>query len=275
MRNVLFCPPTYFDVIDVKNPFMQGKAPVYKELAQRQWEAARQAFAAAGCGLKTIEAVPGLEDMVFAANQVFAGVTPVGEKFVVPSNMRHPSRGREVPHFIKYFEAAGYRVINLNLTKGEFLEGGGDLLWSIDEKLIWAGYGFRSSESGVQQFASAMRLLGIEVVTLELCDPRFYHLDTCLAPLTPQAVLIYPGAFTEAALALIRKHAAYVYEVTEEEALGFVCNGVSANGQFITSRMTPNLERALQAEKINPVLVDTSEFEKSGGSVCCLKQFMP
>ena len=35
------------------------------------------------------------------------------------------------------------------------------------------------------------------------------------------------------------------------------------------------MQKALQAEKLAPVVVDTSEFEKSGGSVCCLKMFVP
>ena len=43
MNNVLFCPPTYFDVIDVKNPFMLG-AKVDKAKARGQWESVRRAF---------------------------------------------------------------------------------------------------------------------------------------------------------------------------------------------------------------------------------------
>jgi hypothetical protein len=34
------------------------------------------------------------------------------------------------------------------------------------------------------------------------------------------------------------------------------------------------LERALHREKLTPVVVSTSEFEKSGGSVCCIKLFI-
>ena len=61
----------------------------------------------------------------------------------------------------------------------------------------------------------------------------------------------------------------------EAEALGFVCNGVAANGHFITPRLGPGLGRALEREELEPVVVETSEFEKSGGSVCCLKLFYP
>jgi N-dimethylarginine dimethylaminohydrolase len=111
------------------------------------------------------------------------------------------------------------------------------------------------------------------VIPLELTDARFYHLDTCFAPMTAEAVLIHPGAFSAGALASIRANCPRVHEVDEEEALGFVCNGVAANGRFLTPHLGAGLERALKREGLEAVGVETSEFLKSGGSVCCLKLF--
>jgi len=273
-KKVLFCPPTYFKVVDVKNPFMEGAAPVDPARAQQQWEGVRGAFSAAGLAVETIGAVPNLEDMVFAANQTFVGADPQGNHFVVPSHMRHWSRRREVRYYVQWFRERGFQLIDLGLGEEDFLEGGGDLLWQTPT-LIWAGHGFRSSLSGVQKFAHAMRSRGMETVLLELADPRFYHLDTCLAPLRDDSVLIYPGAFGPAALDAIHHHAARVHSVPEDEALAFTCNGVAAGDRFITGRLTPSLQGALAAEGLEPLLVDTSEFEKSGGSVCCLKMFIP
>jgi N-dimethylarginine dimethylaminohydrolase len=275
MRNVLFCPPTYFRLIDVKNPFMQGNNAIDAARSQAQWEGVRQAFAAAGFGLLQVEAAEGLEDMVFAANQTFVGVVPDGKPFVVVSYMRHESRRREVQHYRKFFEQRGFEVIDLRLPAGEFIEGGGDLLWNTDMQFVWAGYGFRSTKAGIEAFTGAMMQRNVKVVPLELRDERFYHLDTCLAPLTADSVLIYPGAFSENALKAIRASVKRVHEVSEQEALKFICNGVSANGRFITGALPDSLQRALQAEKLEAVVVDTSEFEKSGGSVCCLKMFVP
>jgi N-dimethylarginine dimethylaminohydrolase len=51
-------------------------------------------------------------------------------------------------------------------------------------------------------------------------------------------------------------------------------NGIVANGRFITPRLTRNLEQILAQEGLTPVVVDTSEFEKSGGSVFCMKAFI-
>ena len=270
MNRALFCPPAYFEIRDVKNPFMHGAGPVDKEMARQQWEALRRAFEQAGIPTDVIAPVADLEDMVFANNQVFVGQGREGERFIVPSRMRFPSRQREVPYFVEWFRGRGYRVIELDYG-GEYLEGHGDLLWHADGSKVWAGYGIRSTRGGVEKFAAAMCQLDIAVIPLQLTDERFYHLDTCFAPLTSEAVLIYPGAFSREASASIRSGCPRVHEVDEQEALGFVCNGVAAKGSFLTPRLSPGLARALEREGLEPAVVETSEFEKSGGSVCCLK----
>jgi N-dimethylarginine dimethylaminohydrolase len=61
--------------------------------------------------------------------------------------------------------------------------------------------------------------------------------------------------------------------VDREDALKFVCNGVSANGKFLTPAITQCVREALVREGLEPVVLDTSEFLKSGGSICCLKLF--
>ncbi len=55
-----------------------------------------------------------------------------------------------------------------------------------------AGYRFRSDVRSHQWIGER---LGVEVLPLELIDPRFYHLDTCFCPLAPDLALYYPGAF--------------------------------------------------------------------------------
>jgi N-dimethylarginine dimethylaminohydrolase len=52
-------------------------------------------------------------------------------------------------------------------------------------------------------------------------------------------------------------------------------NGIVANGRYFTSHITPHLESVLCGEGLAPVIVESSEFEKSGGSLFCMKAFLP
>jgi N-dimethylarginine dimethylaminohydrolase len=268
---VLMCPPTYFDVRERKNPHM--RLPIDLAEAKRQWDNLRRTLENCGIKVETIEPAKGLEDMVFAANQVFVGHCDKIGKFIVPSEMRYLSRQREVPFYVDWLEKRGYRVLALDL-KGEHLEGHGDLLWHPGRRHIWAGYGFRSTRGAIDKFTAAMNELNISVTPLQLIDENCYHLDTCFAPLNADAVLIFPEAFAPASLEQIHKGWPRVHAIARAEALQFIANGVVANGHYITPRLTPNLSNILARENLAPVLVNTSEFEKSGGSAFCMKCFI-
>jgi N-dimethylarginine dimethylaminohydrolase len=275
MQRVLLCPPTYFDVVDKKNPYMSTGTQVNPERAKRQWGALRSALQQAGCQVETIDPVSGLEDMVFAANQVFVGFHAGSGKFIVPSHMVHASRQREVPFYVEWFRHRGYKVIELDLNEGNHLEGHGDLLWHPDGSRVYAGYGFRSTLGGVEKFTEAMSKLKIQVVALQLIDRYCYHLDTCLCPLNNEAVLIYPGAYHPDSLATLRGFWKRIHELTAEEAHKFMGNGIAVNEKYLTPYLTPHLKSILAKEELTPVVLDTSEFEKSGGSLFCMKAFLP
>ncbi len=278
MPSVLLCPPNYFDVVDQKNPYMSRESAVDRVKARSQWDALCSVLQQSGCDVETIDPVEGLEDMVFAANQIFVGEKSGYGKFVVPSRMVYASRQREVPFFADWFRAHDYQVIELDYEgdhADDYLEGHGDLLWHPDGSRIYAGYGFRSTSGGVEKFSAAMSKMGIPVVPLQLVDPYCYHLDTCLCPLNNDAALIFPGAYSAEALASLHKIWERVHLLTADEAHRFMGNGIVVNGSYITPYVTPPLEGILHQEGLKPVIVDTSEFEKAGGSCFCMKTFLP
>ena len=274
MSRVLLCPPDYFDVVDQKNPHMTRKSAVDRVKARQQWEALRTALQQCNCDIEIIEPVEGLEDMVFAANQLFVGAKNGYGPFVVPSRMVYESRQREVPFYVEWCRRQGYQVIELDLGS-DYLEGHGDLLWHPDGSRIYAGYGFRSTHGGVEKFAAAISKMGIPMVPLRLVDPYCYHLDTCLCPLNNEAVLIFPGAFSAEGLAAIHNCWKRIHLLTAEEAHRFMGNGIVANGTYITPYVTPQLEAILDQEGLRAAVVETSEFEKGGGSCSCMKTFLP
>jgi N-dimethylarginine dimethylaminohydrolase len=188
--------------------------------------------------------------------------------------MVYPSRQREVRFYADWFRAHDYRVIDLDFGE-DYLEGHGDLLWHPDSSSIYAGYGFRSTRGGVEKFSAAMSEMGIPVVSLQLVDAYCYHLDTCLCPLNDEAALIFAGAFPAEALASLHRCWKRIHLLNAEEAHHFMGNGIVINGHYITPHVTRQLEAMLQQEGLTPIVVDTSEFEKAGGSCFCLKTFLP
>ena len=281
-QRILMCSPEYFDIIDVKNTFMEGQAGhLDKAKAMQQWQTLKQTFETLEHEVLVIPGAEGLEDMVFAANQVLPGQDADGNKYVVLSTMRHPSRQKEVPYFKTWFEQQGYRVIDLPATvesseskqQAVWLEGQGDALWHSNKELLWGGYGHRSSLSAYESLAEVLQ---IPIIALALNHPSFYHLDTAFSVLAEETVMICPDAFAQDGLDLIRAAFSRVIEVSEAEAAQFfTCNALSLDNKTVILQQGANEANAkLRSAGFNVVEVDTSEFMKSGGSVFCLKMMV-
>ncbi|MBI4387317.1 MAG: amidinotransferase [Elusimicrobia bacterium] len=267
--SVLMCPPDYYDVLQVQNPFMAGHAgSVDRTKALAQWEKVRDAFVSVGKTLRTIPAVQGLEDMVFCSNQAFVGLTSRMEKVCLMSRMRYPSRRREVPHFESWFRAEGYRIIQISDSNLNF-EAHGDCRWHPGKRLLWGGYGFRTDPEVYPEIAD---IFETPVVKLKLVNERFYHLDTCFCPLTHEAVLIYPPAFDSHSLELILKLFPIVLAAEEDEAVRLLaCNAAVIDSKVaIVQRGLGVTARHMRAVGLEVVETDTSEFVKSGGSAYCI-----
>ena len=83
----------------------------------------------------------------------------------------------------------------------------------------------------------------IPVVPLHLIDPRFYHLDTCFAPLEGGYVMYFPDAFDH--LSLHRIEAFYPPEkrivIREADAICFACNAINVGRTIILNRISRKL----------------------------------
>jgi N-dimethylarginine dimethylaminohydrolase len=272
-QRVLMCTPDHFDVVDVKNPYMAGNiGRVDRARARAQWRELAAVFRRLGHEVVTIAGQPGLEDMVFSANQTLPGMDPDGRPYVVLSYMRHESRRREVPHYRAWFAERGYAIRELGAEAG-FFEGQGDAIWHPGKQLLWGGHGPRTSYRAYAELAS---LLDVPVIELELVHPAFYHLDTCFCALSPEAALAYPAAFDDESLALLRAAFPRLIEVGEHDAGAcFACNAHCLDGRTVVlQRGAAQTVAALRAAGFETVEVETGEFLKSGGSVFCLKMMV-
>ncbi len=266
---VLMADPEHFDVTYVINPHMEGNVGnVDRPLAQRQWKALHDAYQSLGFEVNVIPGQPGLPDLVFTANQSFPVQRLDGSWAVVMSRMRSERRRPEVPFVQAFYEEREADVIHLTDEAGYF-EACGDCRWHPQRRLIYGGYGFRTKRSALQQLADS---IDVPVVPLRLIDPRFYHLDTCLSPLTEDAALVVEEAFTPGGLDFLRRCFPELIPVPHDEAVhGFAANGNCPDGKhFVVHHGNVQTRRNVEALGIEVMDIDTSEFIKSGGSVFCM-----
>jgi N-dimethylarginine dimethylaminohydrolase len=277
-REVLLCDPAHYRIVEALNPHTASGGQLHVvdiRAAWAQWEALGAAYARAGAAVHVIESARGLADMVFAANQTLPFVDAEGRRAVVLARMKAPSRRPEVAHYAKWFRARGDRVLELPAEPDVTFEGAGDALFLPGRRALVAGIGPRTSEAALRALAP---LMGMPVAALRLVNERFYHLDTCLAPLTPGRALFVREAFDEAGLALIARLFPDAIEVpvAEADSPGFACNAHSPDGRrVLIQRGNAATVAALAERGFEPVELDTSEFVKSGGSVFCLKMMVP
>ncbi|HXZ98863.1 MAG TPA: arginine deiminase-related protein [Candidatus Binatia bacterium] len=254
---VLMCPPTHYGVEYEINPWMHVEVGVDRDRAQRQWDGLRAAYRSLGVEVVTADPVPGLPDMVFTAN---AGV--VRDDRVVLSRFRHRERQAEEGSWRAVFEAWGMRTFD---TAGHAFEGAGDALF-VGDTLV-CGHGFRTELAAIPLVG---RALEVEVIPVELVDPRFYHLDTCLCPLQDGTLLLAPGAFSPASRAGLARLAERVIEVPGGVAAGFACNAILVGRALVSSQAAAALVTPLAEAGYRVVSLPMSEFIKAGGGVRCL-----
>jgi lysine-ketoglutarate reductase/saccharopine dehydrogenase-like protein (TIGR00300 family) len=258
----LLCRPDFFGVEYVINPWMDGNVGRARaEEARRQWDGLH-ALLSARAEVCLIAPVAGLPDMVFTAN----GGLVAGEVFV-PSRFFYAQREPEVDHHRAWFRAAGFRVEELR--SGAAFEGEGDALFQPGQRLLWAGYGVRSA---LETHRDLTDIFDCEVVSLRLVDQRFYHLDTCFAPLPGGKVFYFPPAFDDASVETIRARVAPGdrFEVGEDDALNFACNAVVAGDAVILNYASPALRDRLGRWGFEVFATPLTEFMLAGGAAKCL-----
>lgn len=271
---VLMVQPDYFDVEYVINPHMASNiGKVNKDKAQKEWSAIRDTFREIGMDVIELEGVEGLPDMVFSANQSLPGIMPGDKKEVFMSIMHAEERKEEVPYIEQWYRQNGYEIHYLDSDQITDFEGMGDALWHTGRRLLWGGYGYRSS---LEAYDTISDTFEAPVVALKLVDEAFYHLDTCLCMLDDETALIYPEAFTDEGLEMIRKLIPNIIEADEHEARNlFACNATCPDGQnVIIQEGCEHVNQQLKEERFKVHEVSTKEFLKSGGSVFCLKMLL-
>ena len=265
-RTFLMCPPEYFDVAYVINPWMQGNLRnIDNRLAKSQWRGLYNRIARLA-RVRLMHPEPSSPDMVFTAN---AGLV-LERKFLV-SRFRHLERQSEEPYFTEWFLEHGYEVSSGPADVP--FEGAGDALFDRGLPVLWLAHGHRSMMDAQSFIATHITALAnIEIVPLALVDERFYHLDTCFCPLEGGTLLYYPQAFSAASLDAIEARVPAKNRIvcSDEDARAFACNAINIGKTLIVNSATTTFVDTLAAHGFKVEQSPLSEFMKAGGSAKCL-----
>lgn len=256
---LLMCAPDYYGIEYEINPWMNRSKQSTPKQASEQWQALRRILEEhIKIEIFNLEAQPGLPDMVFTAN----GGLVWDQEFIV-SNFRHEVRRGEAAYFEAWFRQLGFNVTRL--PPEIHFEGEGDVLRCGE---TWfAGYHIRSDILAHHKVAE---MIEQEILSLELTNDWFYHLDTCLCPLGSGKALYYPPAFDQYARTVLEHHISQLIPVSDDEAARFACNAIVVGDSIVLNDGCPKVREQLESLGFTVFETPLSEFLKAGGSAKCL-----
>jgi len=253
----LMCPPEWYDVDYVINPWMAGNLHrSSRDLAFAQWKGIHNVLRGVA-DVRLLHPEPGCPDMVFLGHGAL-----VNHGVAAVSSFVHEQRRNETTHLAKWLESQGFLL--WNTPRETAFEGEGDITFNDDGTQLWAAHGVRTCRRAHKHIADAWHT---PVTSLHLVDPRFYHLDTCFTPLHGGHLLYFPGAFDKESLAAIE--AAYPANkriaASEADATRMACCALNIGRTVFTGELSPELARQLFDAGLDVVQLELSEFIKGGG----------
>ena len=219
LRHYLMCPPTYFDVTYAINPWMDPSGHVDRDLTVRQWSGLVDAYRSTGHRV----------DLWSRGRLARHGLCRKrghgGGGRTLPARFANPERDGEAAVHTAWHQRNGawygggdvQPAIAINEAEGDF---------AVLSRRILAGCGFRTTLEAHRELAT---LTGREVVSLELVDPRLFHLDLALAVLDDERdhIAYFPQAFSTESRRLLGQMFPDALIATELDAYAFGLNSVS------------------------------------------------
>jgi N-dimethylarginine dimethylaminohydrolase len=213
-----------------------------------------------------------LPDIVFTAN---AGLSlPRLSKTILLPNMKYKQRQEELSYLKEIYRNLHLKMISY--PGKEPFEGQAELKWFHGGTKAVCGYGHRSTKKTFHELDRFFKkIYGIErapeLLIIPLASFNYYHLDVAMLEFDDTSCIVHKKAFSAASIARLQKFLGaehvHVIDVTDTFCLNALVDGT----HLITHKLTHDVKQILEEITHRTVqMIDTSEFEKSGGSVRCM-----
>jgi len=275
----IFIDASHYEILPIQhgqNPYIDitYDADKYQDILKKQHENVVNAFTAYPSIVGTLppKTCP-LPDIVFMAN---AGLSlpRLSKPLLLLPHMKYAQRQAELPYLRKIYH--DMKLQTVDYPGKEPFEGQAELKWFDGGRKAICGYGHRSTKQTfveLDQFFD--KIYGSDkptLLTVRLISPYYYHLDVAMLEYDDSKCIIHKRSVSPASLrkieAFLGKKNVTVIDTTDS----FCLNAVIDGAHLITHKLSdPTLKGQFEALTHRTVKeVDTSEFEKSGGSVRCM-----
>ena len=265
--------PTTFEILPMQhrqNPYID----VHHRFQQKKVAAQHKALVRAlerpiSVNIGRPETLP---DIVFVANGGLALPRLKIPTILLP-NMRFPQRQAELPYLTQIFHDLGLKTIAY--PGKEPFEGQAELKWFDGGRKAVCGYGHRATRKTFRELARFFeRIYDVppELLVLPLVSDNYYHLDVAMLEYDDAKCIVHKRAFSEGSLRRLRAFLGSDNVTVIDTPDSFCLNAVVDGARLITHKLTdPLLKDQLEALTGRQLVqIDTTEFEKSGGSVRCM-----
>jgi N-dimethylarginine dimethylaminohydrolase len=277
--------PTTFHILPIQhnqNPYITDQSiqpdAVNKGRVKEEHDALEKAFSLIlPFTVHPIHGEP-LSDIVFIANGGLS-LPRLPEHVLILPYMKYKQRKEELPYLERHYRSVGIHCIPFPGSSDAPFEGQAELKWFHGGTKAICGPGFRSTRKTFvilkKLLKTIYRSYGVEppeltVIPLQSAD--YYHLDVAMLEYNTTSCIVHKKAFGEAGIKTLQhtlgSNNVHVFETSDS----FCLNAVPDGPNLITHKLTdPSLKKKLESiTRLNVKQVDTTEFEKSGGSVRCM-----
>jgi len=276
MIRILFDAST-FEIMshqDGQNPYIEldMKGLIDNKRVLKQHRALLRAFVTPTleCALSPTRPLP---DIVYCAS---AGLSlpRLSHPLILLPNMKYPQRKAELPYIKDFFTSI--KLPFIEYSGKEPFEGQAELKWFCGGRKAVCGYGHRSTKQTAVELQRIFKHIygdqAPELLALPLPSSLYYHLDLAMLEYDDTKCIIEHNAFSPASIKKLQRFLG-PNNVTIIHSMDTFClNAIVDGAHLITHRLSdPRMKSKLESITGRIVKqVDTSEFEKSGGSVRCM-----
>ncbi|HEY1849957.1 MAG TPA: arginine deiminase-related protein [Candidatus Binataceae bacterium] len=297
-RTILMGDPRFFSVRGGANPHTRNALGIKKTVdatrAREQWHAMAKALITYGVEVLVIPPHENLSGLVYPANAGFLypleNSTADRKAFYLANLL--PTRAGERDVYRPFLQSLGFLTSEIRARfegEADFFPAGNFMIFThgrIERQRFkpafalppWKRvYGFRSDARALDELTKLAA--GRTILPLELRLEAHYHGDTVLCSFGAKRefLLAYMDGMTEESQRRVRKSfGEALIELSHADAALYAANSFQVEhegrlNQFMPLGASADLCGKLRERRVEPVLIDVSEFlAKGGGSIKCM-----